>query len=281
VSKDSTVFISYARSDKEFANKLASELGRLNGIRVLAERDSIELAEQYIDEISAARAIIVLLSKHLKNSEFVHQEVATVLKSAKARAIIPVLLDEEARDNLVWPLLADRVAFGPDVDSIRRAVVDATEESDTARPHRSRRRWMLIVLMLALVPVIMVLGVHLAERPRNRDFEISIIAEERGFARRGSGFSVGDILIIRATVSDLLVVYHDERLILKCPGAGVCTQIDHGWEVRFRLEVPGTYEAIHASGVGPVNLTGELKIDVDNLNREAQNFGISPAVDIR
>ncbi len=109
------IFISYHREDDEIAAKLSNSLEKL-GLSVLRDMDTLVSGEEFsrviADSISNADAVIVLLSHHSKRSGWVEKELQAALTQEKV--IIPILLDEDAKNNWIWPLVSDRVAVNID-----------------------------------------------------------------------------------------------------------------------------------------------------------------------
>ena len=113
----SDVYLSYARGDSTIAVRIAHELEK-NAWRVFLDVDSLalgtDLVTQLKEEISKSKVVVVLLSKHSQQkSKLVQEEVRMALESN--RHVIPVWLDSAARDNWIWPLIADRQAIIGDV----------------------------------------------------------------------------------------------------------------------------------------------------------------------
>jgi hypothetical protein len=67
------------------------------------------LSRELTDSISNAHAILVLLSRHSKGTRWLEQEIAVILE--KGHTVIPILLDDSAKENWIWPLLSDRRAI--------------------------------------------------------------------------------------------------------------------------------------------------------------------------
>lgn len=108
------VFISYVREDGAFAMALASRL-KADGFAVLIDREVLVAGERWEDQIGRAihdaDFVVLLLSRHTQRSRWVQRELTTALESSNRNRIITVLRDEKATENLVWPLVADRVAI--------------------------------------------------------------------------------------------------------------------------------------------------------------------------
>jgi hypothetical protein len=104
------VFISYSREDSAFAEQLSSRLRR-EGLSVAIDRDVLIAGapwpERLGGEIEMAKVVVLLLSGHTRKRDWVQQELIFALKNNSERLIIPVLLDDTAKDNPVWPLVAD------------------------------------------------------------------------------------------------------------------------------------------------------------------------------
>jgi len=106
------VFISHARADAGIAHSL-SEILLAHGLTVSFDEGSLAAGDHYSKAVEKsllkARAVIVLLSRNSRRSNFVEQEVRVALE--KGGVVVPVLLDEEAKENWIWPLLSNRAAI--------------------------------------------------------------------------------------------------------------------------------------------------------------------------
>jgi hypothetical protein len=292
MTSESGVFISYTSADRQFASELANELRNLPGVNVILDLNSVELGASDYGEIAKtirdAQVVVVLLSKHLKNSQFVHSDVAVALKSSSDRMIVPVLLDEEGRENLVWPLVADRVTVGPNVHHIRAIVESALRLSGSQRrdthlkPRVARGRLRLKILAPVAVILLVSILLLLARNEPEKNFGISIAVEDEGEGvHRGSSLHVGQRVIILATETDLLCVYRDGRLVQQCPGDLSCTRRDRDWKLELIPAVAGTYRIIQAAGVEKIELIGVLEQDLPMLDKVARELGSSFELTVR
>lgn len=106
------VFISYVKADLPIAKEITDELVA-HGVNVRLDAKVLvageEFGPQIMDIISETDAVILLLSEHSTRSKWVEREVELAISQQKT--VLPVLLDDKARDNLVWPLVSDRNAF--------------------------------------------------------------------------------------------------------------------------------------------------------------------------
>ena len=88
------------------------------------------LSRELSDAISNAKAILVLLSCHSKSAKWLEQEIAVILLE-KGHTVISILLDDSAKENWIWPLLAGRPAIqcysGSNLDRIVSIVKTAVE----------------------------------------------------------------------------------------------------------------------------------------------------------
>jgi hypothetical protein len=122
------VFLSYQSDDSAIAQGITRSLER-RGINVFFDREALVAGEEFnnaiLDALRDARIVLVLLSRHSKRSTWVEAQLQDALDSKTD--IIPVLLDEHAKENWVWPLLADRQAIvkEPDMD-LGELVVEVT-----------------------------------------------------------------------------------------------------------------------------------------------------------
>lgn len=155
------VFISYAHEDEAIAQQL-SEMLKAEHQKVFFDQgiaagaDFSEIVEKALTD---AKAIVVLLSRNSNRSRWVDAELRSALQSGKV--VIPVLLDEEATSNWVWPLISDRNWIKIDSpEQIREVVyrinqaigyVDKPEFRPllSASPRTERSRW--VILWVALL----------------------------------------------------------------------------------------------------------------------------------
>lgn len=151
------VFISYARQDSSVAHRL-SEMLTAEGQTVFFDQ-AIAAGEDYSEIIenalTHAEAVVVLLSRNSNRSRWVDAELRSALQTGKV--VIPVLLDEEATSNWVWPLVSDRKAIkleSPDqiagvVDQILRAIGYTPDQA--AYPVKSSRWVTLVIAFLSAI----------------------------------------------------------------------------------------------------------------------------------
>lgn len=105
------VFLSYAMKDREHADALTAELERAGlsvwrDVNVVAGDEFEAASRQSIEE---AKVVVVLLSEASQDSKFVALDVTAAL--AEKKIVVPVLIDEKATRNYVWPLIADRLGI--------------------------------------------------------------------------------------------------------------------------------------------------------------------------
>lgn len=157
----SDVFISYAHGDSVLAEMLAKRL-KIAGLSVWLDSNVLiggeEFRAQIQQQVADARVVLLLLSKHSQRSTSVQEELIRALESGDPKRVVPVLLDDQAELNVVWPLVADRVAVrGGSTDAILEKAISATivvarGPRETAR--RARRVTLFastIVAVLGLV----------------------------------------------------------------------------------------------------------------------------------
>jgi ABC-type uncharacterized transport system substrate-binding protein len=118
----SDVFISYAHHDQAAARLVAEKLKSI-GFSVFYDVEAVVAGDSYSNAIRSAlqraKAVIVLLSSHSRRSKWVQEELQAALDSKTL--VVPVLLDEGATENWLWPLLAKRQSVtlnleSPDLD---------------------------------------------------------------------------------------------------------------------------------------------------------------------
>lgn len=149
------VFISYASEDRPIA-MLLSDMLKADGQKVFVDQALVagaDYSQQIEKALADAKAVVVLLSRNSNRSKWVEAELRSALQ--KGHVVIPVLLDEDAMNNWVWPLISDRQAIRIDspaqiaevVREINRAV------GGTDRFHSAARsRW--LVLLVAVLSAI-------------------------------------------------------------------------------------------------------------------------------
>jgi hypothetical protein len=112
------VFISYTREDQPAAAAIADRLSAA-GFSVFFDRQALVTGDSWSDQIGqelrSARAVVALLSSRSRRSTWVADELQETLGSKKI--VVPVLLDQGAKDNYLWPLLATRQSIQLDLDS--------------------------------------------------------------------------------------------------------------------------------------------------------------------
>lgn len=128
-------FISYGTADSEVANLIVDRL-RQEGLSVFWDHGSITTGENwmasFMDALEYAPAVIVLLSKNSVRSRYIQDEISRGLRQKKF--LIPVLLDDEAKNNWTWPLLADRQAIYLDMraENWQSVVIDIAKQVTSA-----------------------------------------------------------------------------------------------------------------------------------------------------
>jgi len=103
----SDVFLSYGPDDRKAAIAIARYL-QAKGLRVFFDQDALVAGQDFEssigDAISNAQVVVVLLSSRSKRSTWVQKDLAQALETKQL--VVPVLLDEGAKENWVWPLLS-------------------------------------------------------------------------------------------------------------------------------------------------------------------------------
>jgi hypothetical protein len=101
------VFLSHSSQDKEFAQRLASDL-QMRGVRVWIADEQVKVGDKIIDAIhegiSSSQWVIVLLSENSMRSDFISKELLFALDEEKKKDrpfILPILIgDAELPDSL-------------------------------------------------------------------------------------------------------------------------------------------------------------------------------------
>jgi hypothetical protein len=140
------VFFSYNRVDGEIAARLADSL-ESRGISVFRDMESLVSGEVFshaiTEAMSRADAVVVLLSSHSKRSSWVDRELQSALEQEKV--IVPILLDADAKNNWIWPLVSDRFTINVNesteynalVGQLEDAIVHGKSNSDDIRKNKN------------------------------------------------------------------------------------------------------------------------------------------------
>lgn len=153
------VFISYSRKDAQIAQQLASKL-QANDVSVFIDQTSLVAGESLeaslTRSIDRAQAVIVILSGDVR-SRFVEKELTQALEMQKE--VIPVLYGPEARENWIWPLVADRRPVTIESTGDLQKVVERVKSSLGVRQPDRKKSWSVAIPMVAgLVAVIAATG---------------------------------------------------------------------------------------------------------------------------
>lgn len=151
------VFISYAREDAAIARHLREVLNK-DGFEVFNDQAFVagaNFSKVITEELQNAKAVVVLLSRNSRRSKFVEAELREALEKGKG-IVIPVLLDEEATENWIWPLVSNRHAVTVNSPEDIGAVAKIIERSlpDHKRSVLSSRYYWLIALFSILSAVV-------------------------------------------------------------------------------------------------------------------------------
>lgn len=277
-----SMFLSYARGDQHYADQLVRALHR-DGIKVVKDDQSLHSgdASKLAESIRGAQLVVVVLSRNTRDDAWVSREIAAALEGENAdRPIIPVLLDREAQDNVVWPLVADREPIGPSIQEVCDACGTALRGAPPTAA-AARLPWyrtvMAVVAVAGFGAAAYLLGAAVSHRPHERD-PFSVSVSTVGEPSRGGQPKTGDRLLLRDGGTDLVAVYRDGKLVLQCPRDARCTQTKYGWSADLELVGPGLYRTIHAIGARDLALTGFLDEDMLLLRQSHHAPNILPLV---
>ncbi len=145
------IFISYSHADEKAARLIAERL-RKEGLSVFFDSQGIvagsDLTANLNRELESADTVLAVLSVNTAQSRWVTEEVQRAL--ARDKRIIPILLDQHATENWLWPLLGTRQSFKLDLASpdardqlagLARAVSRATMVGEASAPPEENRRF--------------------------------------------------------------------------------------------------------------------------------------------
>ncbi len=117
------VFISYSNLDASVAQDIGNGLQRM-GIDVFTDDTVLVAGKQAYEQIEKALresdVAVILLSTNSRRSSWVEEEISRAINRKKN--VIALLLDENAENNWVWPLIANREAIDMRTESIEAAI---------------------------------------------------------------------------------------------------------------------------------------------------------------
>jgi TIR domain len=195
------VFISYASGDSGAADQLALEL-KARGLSVFFDKGGLVAGTDFRQEIAqalgSAKAVVVLLSANTKRSSWVQEELSSVIERTDGPTVIPVLLDQHAKENWVWPLISDRMA----VDLSNRQekigeVASRLAELVTGRPQtrmaraRSTRKLALLIAAIVLTLVTMAIFVLPLSDSVDPSDPLGVLSPWRSFIFGALGVVIG------------------------------------------------------------------------------------------
>lgn len=152
------VFISYASEDRAIGRLLSDRL-QADGQSVFFDHALVggsDFSSSIEEALVNAKAVVVLLSRNSNRSKWVEAEFRRALQSG--HVVIPVLLDEEAMNNWVWPLVSDRHAIKIDsptqIEEVVREVNRAVGGADRSPSAWSAVRSTWVVLLVGVLSAI-------------------------------------------------------------------------------------------------------------------------------
>lgn len=179
------VYISCAREDREIACHLA-ELLEQSGLTVFFDMEALVLGHNFsksiTDALGQARAVVVLLSANTKRSTWVQHELSSVIEQTDGPIVIPVLLDRNAKENWVWPLISNRQAIDlaerpeklEDVATQLQKALGVGGEFHVANRLRSNSKYFNLSAAIAIT-LLVVVGLFL--NPSNTNGEPSLFQQ--------------------------------------------------------------------------------------------------------
>lgn len=132
------VFLSHASEDKDFVVDFAARL-RKRGVDVWLDRWEIHPGDSLVDKIfeegiAAAKAIIVVLSRHSVEKPWVREELdaAVVRKINHISKLIPVVIDDcqvpESLRATVWEKIDDLKSYEPSLDRVVMSIFGGSDK---------------------------------------------------------------------------------------------------------------------------------------------------------
>jgi hypothetical protein len=173
------IFISYTRSDRDFAERLYRELERFN-VRGFMDQSDLAAGSEWStalrETVRNADALLVILSAAAAQSNWVLAEIG--LADSWGKTVIPVLAPGENYQNAVPPLLLDRLVIDardlPIEDVAARVVASATNtpvelalNEVRSRARRRQRIFSVVAAAFAVLAIISTSAAWYAQRQAN------------------------------------------------------------------------------------------------------------------
>jgi hypothetical protein len=177
--KMADIFISYTRSDRDFAERLYRELERFN-VRGFMDQSDLAAGSEWStalrETVRNADALLVILSAAAAQSNWVLAEIG--LADSWGKTVIPVLAPGENYQNAVPPLLLDRLVIDardlPIEDVAARVVASATNtpvelalNEVRSRARRRQRIFSVVAAAFAVLAIISTSAAWYAQRQAN------------------------------------------------------------------------------------------------------------------
>ena len=150
----SDVFISYSRKDADVASRLLERL-KNDHASVFMDQTSLVAGEDFSkitqQQLKDAKIVLVILSENSVRSGWVQEELRYALNAGESKRIIPILLDESAKDNWVWPLVANRQPKSIRFEHIDRDIKEIVDDLTSLNRHSRRLRlatWVAFLLAI-------------------------------------------------------------------------------------------------------------------------------------
>ena len=233
------VFISYSSEDRDVASRISKSL-KSQGLSVFLDMDSlvagVDYSQRITDAVSKADAVLVLLSANSKRARWVEHELESALEQEKI--VVPILLDSDAKNNWVWPLVSDRRSVSVDDNTnyelLGRELKAAFDRSETPMPtgvaRGTNRRTSLMfvgaVILVALLSTIVMF-------PRSALPTASAVVK----VLDADGNSLRNVTISLDENGELITTdAHGEATIpIKWLGRSVTLRNDHGQELKSTI----------------------------------------------
>jgi hypothetical protein len=147
------------------------------------------------------------------------------------------------------------------------ARVLAAVSTPAPRP-KLQLRWLLFAAPAVAAVVIAI--VIIVRPPRTGPLQLALAVAKTAVVDRGPGYHVGDVVHATATEGGAyraVWVYHDDALMLACPGAPQCRSTKDGLTAEVTLTLHGEYKVVAVASRSSIPAPGgTFDLDVARLH---------------